>query len=44
MDIFPALYDVVDMALMLIIAVPSAYVAGVIREKSRKRPKYELPR
>ena len=44
MDLFPAVYDVVDVFLMFAIAVPSAYVAGIIRERCRKHRRYELPR
>lgn len=44
MDLFPAVYDAVDMLIMLSMTVPVAYVAGIVRERYRRRRRYELPR
>lgn len=44
MDLFPAVYDIVDVLMMLAIVVPSSYVAGIARERYRRRKRYELPR
>ena len=44
MGIFPNVYDVVDVVMMLAIVAPSAYVAGIVRERYRKHRRYELPR
>ena len=44
LELLPAIYDAGDMLIMLALAVPTAYVSGIIRERYRKRRRYELPR